>query len=66
MLKLGDTNLDNTVDITDLMKCLYHVSGSAPLSGDAFTAADVNEDGMVDITDLMKILYYVSGSIKEF
>lgn len=66
MMMLGDINSDGTVDLTDLMKCLYHVSGSATLSGGAFAAADVNEDGTVDLTDLMKILYYVSGSISEF
>lgn len=61
----GDINADGSVELTDLMSCLHHVSGSNMLEGAPLQAADVNGDGMVDLTDLMRILHYVSGSSTE-
>lgn len=58
---VGDINNDGSVNITDLMMCLYYVSGRTTLEGNALKAADVNGDGAVTIIDLMRILYYVSG-----
>ena len=58
---LGDVNGDGEVSITDLMTCLYYVSGRTALDAAALTAADVNNDGNVTIVDLMRILYCVSG-----
>lgn len=57
----GDLNGDDSINITDLMMCLYYVSGRTALDSNAMLAADVNGDGAVTIIDLMRILYYVSG-----
>lgn len=61
----GDINADGSVDLTDLMSCLHHVSGSRMLEGTSLQAADVNGDETVDLADLMRILHYVSGSSTE-
>lgn len=64
-VNIGDINADGSVELTDLMSCLHHVSGSNMLEGAPLQAADVNGDGLVDLTDLMRILHYVSGSSTE-
>lgn len=63
--KKGDINADGDITMTDLLKCLHHVSGRTLLTGDAFFAADINDDGVVKMTDLLQILYYVSGRNME-
>ena len=57
----GDISDDGEVNITDLMMCLYQVSGRSALTGNGLTAADIDGNGKVELTDLMRILYFVSG-----
>lgn len=58
----GDINGDTSVDLSDLMLCLHHVSGSSTLRGDSLLAADLDGNGSVDLSDLMQLLHQVSGS----
>lgn len=58
----GDINGDASVDLSDLMLCLHHVSGSDNLTGDSLLAADLDGNGIVDLADLMQLLHQVSGS----
>lgn len=59
--KNGDVSGDKKVNMTDLMKILYHVSGRAGLNTLEQSIADINLDKNTNMTDLMKVLYYVSG-----
>lgn len=56
---LGDTNMDGTVNLFDLVMCLNHVSQKSILYGNACIAADVNKDGNVNLFDLMNLLNYI-------
>lgn len=62
---LGDIDNSGKVAMSDLLMCLYHVSGRTELTGNAFVAADINDDGVVKMTDLLQILHYVSGRDTE-
>lgn len=59
--KNGDVNCDENVNMADLMKILYHVSGRSSLGSLEQSLSDVNLDNNVNMTDLMKVLYYISG-----
>lgn len=63
--KNGDVTGDKTVNMTDLMKTLHHVSGRSGLSTLEQAIADINLDNRTNMADLMKILHYVSGRNKE-
>ncbi len=63
---IGDVDLDGSVTISDSLAVLRHVSGAAPLTGDALIAADVDGDGEVTQSDSQTILSYVSGEITIF
>lgn len=60
-VKKGDINADGSINISDLMLSLNHVSQKTLLKENELLAADINEDGSVTITDLMRLLNYVSG-----
>lgn len=51
----GDVNLDGYVTEDDKDLLWNHITGAAPLTGDALLAADVNENGSVDIGDHQRI-----------
>lgn len=59
--KNGDVSGDKKVNMTDLMKILYHISGRTGLDTLEQSIADINLDKNINMTDLMKVLYYVSG-----
>ncbi len=52
----GDVNGDYEVNSTDARVLLCHISGKAPISGDALAAADANGDGEVTTADIREIL----------
>ncbi len=53
--KLGDTNGDGMVDITDKMNVVLNVLGESP-EGFIPEVSDVNEDGSIDISDAMGVV----------
>ncbi len=53
--KLGDTNGDGLVDITDKMNVVLNVLGESP-EGFIPEVSDVNEDGSIDISDAMGVV----------
>jgi len=63
---IGDIDLDGSVTVSDSLAVLRHVSGAAPLTGDALIAADVDGDGEVTQTDSQIILSYAAGEITLF
>ena len=50
LLKVGDTNLDGTVDFTDLLAVAQNYGTDGPTQ---WSAGDFNRDGSVDFTDLL-------------
>ncbi len=52
----GDTDGDFQVNSNDGRALLCHISGKAPFSGEALSAADANGDGKVDTADIRYIL----------
>lgn len=60
--KLGDSNGDDVVDVTDAVKILKCIVGNDSFSGSQGTAADANGDGVVDVTDAVTILKYIVGN----
>jgi hypothetical protein len=55
MLRAGDANDDNAVDIADLLLLLTHYNKVSPDST-YLNAADFNDDGTNDITDLLLLI----------
>lgn len=60
--KIGDIDLDDEVNITDLVRLRKYLAGSETLTEEQKINADVNKDGSVNITDLVKIRKYLAGS----
>ena len=57
---LGDVNLDDKIDVTDVM-CIVDYVLSKQLRVFAAYNADVNDDGTIDVTDAMVIVDYLLG-----
>ena len=57
----GDVNGDESVNITDLMQVLQHVSGRTEMNVLQQGIADLVSDNSVNVSDLMRLLHYVSG-----
>ncbi len=55
LLKVGDGNNDNAVDITDLLLLIAHYNQTQG-SGDYLSAVDFNGDATNDITDLLLLI----------
>ena len=59
----GDTNMDGTVDISDVVLTVNYVLGSADASAEygVTTYGDMNADGTVDISDVVIIVNKILG-----
>ena len=57
---LGDANIDNAVDISDVICIVDYVLGK-PLSSFSFTNADMNKDSKVELVDALLIVDVVLG-----
>jgi len=60
MFTRGDTNTDNTIDISDAVFTLAYLfaGGNPPKCMDS---GDANDDGSIDISDAVAILSYLFG-----
>ena len=63
---LGDTNIDNKIDLSDELLLLRHIysvksekNSNWKLTGDALVNADINEDKLVNISDILCIKRYL-------
>ena len=59
---LGDVNGDGTIDFTDIVSIIRHVSRTRILTDEKFARADVNADNSVDIIDIVAIVRIISGN----
>ncbi len=55
---LGDANLDDIVDVTDVMTIVSHILGNHPTPFSEENA-DFNDDGIIDVTDIMLIVTFI-------
>lgn len=63
VLRLGDTNSDNKIDILDIFAVNKHRLNKQTLQGDNLIVADVNNDGKVDILDIFQLNKFRLGKI---
>ena len=62
----GDSNLDGTIDITDVLGAVYSFTSNGT-DGNRFNAmqtaiADTNMDETIDISDILAIVYAITGT----
>ena len=60
-----DIKKNKKVNIQDLMKLMYYISGMTDLNENSSANSDINKDGKINIQDLMRLMYYISGKITE-
>ena len=63
---VGDLNLDEKVDISDLSELSLALIGDRKLSEAQQKAADVDKDGKVTLSDLARMRQYLSKIITSF
>jgi hypothetical protein len=49
----GDSNLNQSVNVLDLVATVNHILGTVPLSSEAIACADLNADQQVTVSDLL-------------
>ena len=55
--QLGDINLDNNINITDIIIAIDHIIDNNPITNPhQLLLSDVNYDGNINITDIVFIL----------
>ena len=59
--KLGDVNLDGSINVADIAMIASHIKGIKALTGDSLKAADVNGDGNVNVADIAMIASHIKG-----
>lgn len=59
---LGDTNLDNFVNISDVNPIIQHILEATILTGKAAKAADTNKDEFINISDVNPIIQHILGA----
>ena len=60
--KIGDSNLDQAVNVQDAVLILQYCVGSKSLESTAKVAADANTDQAVNVQDAVAVLQYCVGS----
>ena len=55
-LLLGDSNLDNVVNIVDVILIVGYILGNENLSNDQFINSDLNNDSVININDIVSII----------
>ena len=65
VLRLGDANSDNKIDILDIFAVNKHRLNKQSLQGDKLVVADVNNDGKVDILDIFQLNKFRLGKINS-
>ena len=60
-VRLGDANLDEIVDVTDVMTIVSYILGDRP-SPFSVENADYNKDNIIDVTDVMLIVNHILGN----
>ena len=62
----GDINLDNQLDISDILACVYGFTSSGSdgneLDGLETLIADTNNDNVIDISDILALVYAFTGT----
>ena len=64
--KLGDINLNGTIDVTDLTELSLYLLGDRELTENQQKSADVDSDGAVTLADLARLQQYLSKKITSF
>jgi len=62
----GDVNDDGTIDITDAVRVLKHITAPSTLNVQQQIAANVSGDGIIDITDAVLILKHITSPTTPF
>ena len=63
--KIGDVDLNGTIDVTDLTDISLALLGDKELKADQQKAADIDGDGSVTLADLARLQQYLSKKIDE-
>lgn len=63
ILKIGDADLNSSINSADALKILQQSTGLASLSDEALSVADINEDGEINANDALKVLQYSTGLV---
>lgn len=58
---MGDANLDDDINVTDISVTASHIKGIKPLDKDQQEAADVSSDGELTVTDIAMIASHIKG-----
>ena len=61
VMRLGDVNHDNVIDIEDVTIIQNHINGVKALDDKDIWAADVNGDGVIDKEDVADIMNQMNG-----
>lgn len=59
-VRLGDANIDKTVDVSDVVACVNYILGK-PSDNFYFNAANVNFDETIDVADVVGIVNIILG-----
>ena len=59
---LGDSTLDGTLNILDVVTTVNYIVGNIPLEEQATANADINQDGIIDILDIVSLVQEILPS----
>jgi len=57
----GDSNLDKSFDVRDMVVILGHILKRETLDGEAQSNADVNQDGQINVQDIVRLMQHNLG-----
>ena len=55
----GDSNLDNTINIVDVVFTVGYILGEQEFNNDNLCEADMDENGIVNIADIVSVIGYI-------
>lgn len=61
-IRMGDLNLDNSVNIVDVVIMINHLKGTNLLTGTGLEAAKVTRNSNVTISDVVLLINYLKGT----